>query len=278
MPTLRETLCRLLGCHEDAPIPPAPSPGPTPPPSPTPTPPPPSPSPGPTPPPPTFYDDFSSGRLDTSKWQISTWGAPGGSATHTGTFVTRNVTFVDGMLCLVLNQGKTGSKYTSECAEIATLQKFSYGTYEFEVRASSTAATSTAVGNPVSGSITGCFSYATNAETEIDIEVEGNERHPLTQCTTWNFDSEPNEHHYVPPSDGVKPHQAFFRYKYIWEPGKVRFYRNDVLIATHTEVVGTKPASFLFNHWGTNDTAWGGNATINTKRYMYIKNFKFTAR
>ena len=41
----------------------------------------------------TFFDDFSKGSLDTSKWIVSNWGAPGG-----GKFVPSYLDFSSGML------------------------------------------------------------------------------------------------------------------------------------------------------------------------------------
>lgn len=223
---------------------------------------------------PTFTDDFS--KLDPAKWTISTWTAPGGSATHKGTFLAKNVTIVDGVLCLTLTQSTMSYGISSKGGEIATVEKFGYGTYEYSVRASSTAATPDVVGTPVSGSITGCFNYLTASATEIDIEIEGNERNRTTQLTSWVNEAKPNEHTDVSPANGILPHQAFFDYKFVWTPGKIEYYRNNVLVGTHTKVVPTESAPFMFNHWGTDNTNWGGTATLDVTRYMWIKNFRYT--
>lgn len=274
MKAIRRFLDKLFGKNTTS----APAPPPFTPPAPMPPAPVP-PAPVPAPPPvvalPTFVDGFDSGKIDPSKWIISTWSAPGSNATHKGTFLAKNATIVNGVLCLTLNQSAVSYGISSKGAEIATVQKFGYGTYEYSVRASSTAATSDVVGTPVSGSITGCFNYLTASATEIDIEVEGNERNRTTQLTSWIDETKPNEHTDVSPA-GALPHEAFFDYKFVWTPGKIQFYRNNVLIGTHTKVVPTQPAPFLFNHWGTNNTNWGGIATPNITRYMWVKNFRFT--
>lgn len=245
----------------------------------------PAPTPAPTPVPapappvvknPTFVEDFSSGKLDPAKWVVSTWTSPMSTATHKGTFLAKNVSIVDGVLCLALTQSKMSYGIASKGAEIATVEKFGYGTYEYSVKASSTAATPGALGEPVSGSITGCFNYLPASATEIDIEVEGNERNRTTQLTTWINETKPNEHTNVAPAGNVLPHQAFFDYKVIWAPGKIEFYRNNVLIGTHTKVVPTDAAPFMFNHWGTNGPDWGGLATPDVTRYMWVKNFTYT--
>lgn len=217
--------------------------------------------------PPTFVENFTS--IDSAKWLVSTWTAPGKSATHSGSFAASNVSITPDGLCLKLSQKLVDGVFVSSGAEISTLQKFGYGTYEFVVKASASAA-----GLPVSGSITGCFSYLSGSATEIDMEVEGNFRSNLTQFTSWASDASPNQHTEFPCSPG--PHAAFIAYKYIWAPGKIEFFRNGVLLSTHTQVVPTQAAPMMFNHWGTNNPGWGGVSTPDVDRYMYVKSFKFT--
>ena len=50
----------------------------------------------------TFYDDFSKGSLDTSKWIPSNWNAPGG-----GSFVPSYLDFSTGMLRIKVTQSTT---------------------------------------------------------------------------------------------------------------------------------------------------------------------------
>src|ERR1700693_821162 len=52
----------------------------------------------------TFFDDFSKGKLDTSKWIASNWGAPGG-----GKFVPSYLDFSSGMLRIKLTQTYTST-------------------------------------------------------------------------------------------------------------------------------------------------------------------------
>jgi beta-glucanase (GH16 family) len=236
----------------------------------------PTPEPVPAPAPvkePTFIDNFS--KIDTTKWTISTWTAPGATPTHKGTFLAKNVSIVDGTLCLKLNQVATAAGVTSKGAEIASNEQFHYGTFEWEMRASSTALTPAAPGIPVSGSITGCFIYFDGAQTEIDFEMEGNERNNYTQLTSWVGESNPNEHTKV-DSSAFLPHDGFHLYKFVWMPGKIEFYRDNVLIGTHTKVVPSLPAKIMMNHWGTDNINWGGKASIGIERSMYLINFKYT--
>lgn len=237
----------------------------------------PVPAPAPTPTPaPTFVADFSSGKIDPAVWTVSTWTAPGGNPIHKGRFDAKHAFVQDDVLCLMLTQSKDSSGVVESVgAELASVKQFSYGTYEWVVRASSTASTPTQSGSPVSGSITGCFVYRSQAETEIDVEVEGNERHHLTQYTSWVGESKPNQSTPIMPSSG-KPHERFFKYAFKWLPGKIEFYRDGVLVATHTQVVPVLPAAVMINHWGTNNANWGGLATPGTTRYMWVKSFSYT--
>lgn len=227
---------------------------------------------------PTFVADFSSGKIDPAVWTVSTWTAPGANATHKGSFSAQHAYVQNGTLCLKLTQTKTpAGTFESVGGELATLRQFSYGTFEWVARASSTADTPSGVGDPVSGSVTGCFVYKDQATTEIDFEVEGNERHELTQLTSWIHESKPNQHiNVAPPLSGILPHEKFFTYKFKWTPGKIEFYRDGVLIGTHTTVVPTLTAPAMINHWGTNAADWGGLATAGTTRYMWVKSFKYT--
>jgi len=191
-----------------------------------------------------------------------------------GQFAVGNVNNNQGMLCLVLKQTKNANgSWSSVGGEVQCKKLMGYGTYEFEVRASSTAATPTASGSPVSGSITGCFHYINDSQTEIDYEVEGNSRFNLMQLTNWST-TKLQQSSQIPMNP--TPEQGFNKYKFVWSPGKINWYINDVLVKTHAMNVPSTPAYMMFNHWGTNDPGWGGPAHEGT-RYMWVKNFTFTA-
>lgn len=231
----------------------------------------------PTPvPAPTFTADFLSGTIDPAVWTVSTWTAPGGNASNIAQFAGDHAVVKDGMLCLVLTQTKTPEgKILSLGSEITSVKQFSYGTFEWVCRASSTASTPALQGTPASGSITGCFLYRDHATTEIDVEVEGGARSALTQFTSWVGETNPNQTTQV-GNAGSMPHDTFFVYTVKWMPGKVEFYRDNVLVATHTTVVPSLPAAVMMNHWGTDHDNWGGLATPGVTRFMWIKSFKYT--
>jgi beta-glucanase (GH16 family) len=229
-----------------------------------------------TPPPtatPTFVEDFTT----LKNWVVSTWQAPGRNSVHNGSFAHDHVTLLQGGgVCLKLTQSMTSGVAFSVGGEIATKEKFGYGIYEFVVRASSTSPTREGAGRPVSGSITGCFNYGPSSITEIDIEVEGNERSVWTQCTSWKGETQPNEHTKVTaPAAHTTPETGYFKYTIVWEPTRIRFYRDGLLIATHTKVVPSQAAPFMFNHWGTNNADWGGVASPGVDRWMYVKSFSY---
>lgn len=232
----------------------------------------------------TFFEDFKT--LDN--WIVSTWTAPQAhSLNHAGTFSADNVRVYlnaapgqagDSGVCLKLSQALVNGQIVSTGAEITSKQSFGYGVYDFVVRAGSTAPISIAQGGPISGGITGCFNYLEGSATEIDVEIEGGVRSALTQFTSWIGESLPNQTLQVTNATGTDtPEARFFAYRFIWTPGKIEFYRDGVRVATFTEVVPSKPAPFMFNHWGTNDRNWGGFASVGSDRFMYIKSFAYTA-
>jgi endo-1,3-1,4-beta-glycanase ExoK len=211
----------------------------------------------------TFTDNFA----NLNNWIVSDWGAPGG-----GQFKPDHVDISTGMLRLIVTQD--GTTAGSIGGEVQSRQSFGYGRYDFVVRASSTSATPDGTGSSVSGQITGCFNFVNDSETEIDApEIEG--QNPLLlQFTNWRTTSE-NEHSVWPVS--WPPEAGFHKYSFIWNVDRIDFLVDDMLVSTHTQYVPSAPAYIMFNHWGTNSTEWGGLATPEVTRYVYVKSVTFTA-
>ena len=89
----------------------------------------------------TFFDDFSKGKLDTSKWIVSNWSAPGG-----GKFVPSYLDFSSGMLRIKVTQTYTSTGGISSVGgELQSKTTLGFGTYEWVIRASSTSSTPRAV-------------------------------------------------------------------------------------------------------------------------------------
>lgn len=212
-----------------------------------------------------FSYDFASGL--NGEWTASSWTAPRGSDSHRTFFSPSHVAVVNGVLQLKLSQTKNpDGSLTSIGGEIKSNRKFGYGTYEFELKASS-------VGDKtVSGSVTGAYIYLKSSETEIDIEMEGApSRAQLTQTSSWVHENAAFEN-----SKMQSKHPAFHVYKIIWEPKRIQFFENGKRIAVHSRVIPHKPGFFMFNHWGTNSNEWGGKATVGVERFVHIKRFSFT--
>ena|SRR6185437_7394417 len=188
-------------------------------------------------------------------WNIDgPWGAPGN-----GMFQPSNVFVAGGALVLRMTQTQVNSGIVSSDAEVCSVDKFGYGTFEF-----------TAAVDPVqSGQVASGFLYFNNSETEIDVELAGD-----APSTVWvtNYSGVTNKQYTEVPN---VPHSAFHRYAITWLPGHIGFSVDGVLVAPHTQFVPTAPAYFLFNFWGTNSKSWGGLATLGT-RYMFVTDFKFT--
>ena len=215
----------------------------------------------------TFFDNFSSGSLDTSKWIPSNWGAPGG-----GTFVPSYLDFSSGMLRVKVTQTSSGGGVASVGGELQSKTAFGFGTYEWVMRASSTSSTPTGSGVAVSGQISSGFIFVNNSQTEIDSpEIEG--QNPGTLW--WTSWTSVNTKQYTETQASFAPEQGFHSYKCVWTSTSIKFYVDGVLVATHTGVVPQTPAFAMINHWGTNSTGWGGLATTNITRYMFVRSFSF---
>ncbi len=195
-----------------------------------------------------------------------TWGTDGGSAPpvgnvngNVGKFDPNNVT-VGSELVLSLTQTQNGSQILSSGSEVITKQTFTYGTFEFTSR----------VSEALSGSDASGFLYASNSATEIDMEQVGN-KPDAVDCTNWQGTSNFQDTQ-VFGFDQTNSHD----FKIVWQPSFVDWYVDGQLVVHHTQAVPSAPAYFLFNLWGTNNSSWGGTATIGPTRYMYISNFKYS--
>jgi beta-glucanase (GH16 family) len=229
---------------------------------------------------PTFVDYFNKGTLDTRKWVVSNYEsnnyAGGGSNV---TFSPGNIDLSGGSLRMELTQPTAG---TSTGAEITTKLSFGFGTYEFSMRAGSTSPSSSGSGTTESGQISSTFiihnpppSYA--SVTEIDApEIEGlSARNNNIEWTVWKnsiaTDPTPEFNVVQNPEDG------FHRYKFVWSATSIHFYIDGVLKSTCTSGIPSVAAVIDINFYGTNDTQWGGLATVGVTRYMYVKSVKFWA-
>jgi beta-glucanase (GH16 family) len=246
----------------------------------------PQPAPTPTEPPdeltntPTFEDNFNEGVLNKSKWAVSNYEtndyAGGGSNVR---FSPDNIDLSGGSLRLELRQPTPG---TSTGAEITSLLRFGYGTYQFSMRAGSTSPSSSGTGTTESGQISSTFIIHNppptyDSVTEIDApEIEGlSARHDDIEWTVWKNSNatDPTPEYKVL----TNPEDAFHVYKFVWSATSIKFYIDGVLKSTCTSGIPTVAAVIDINFYGTNDTLWGGLATVGVTRYMYINSVKFWA-
>lgn len=216
-----------------------------------------------------FLEDFD--QLNGESWIVSSWVAPGNINGNVGSFKSENVSIVDGYLRLALNQrlDETG-KIISEGGEISSTVVFGYGTYEFRMRAASTSISPHGEGECVSGGVSASFVYGNDAVTEIDFEFEG--QNDIVHLLTW---SEGRRQDWS-QIGGTDLCEVFHTYAFVWEPNRVTFYRDGIQIGHHQNRVPSTPAPMFFNHWGTHNQWWGGTATADVKRYMFIDYFRFT--
>lgn len=221
-----------------------------------------------------FTENFN--RLSSKNWTVADWAAPGENRNHQGVFDPANVDVINGMLRIRLTQARDArGRYTSSGGEVVSTREFGYGVYEFRMRASSTAERPTAPGEAVRGSVSAAFLFEDRVNTEIDIEFEGNERRNVTHMLSWVNSNYRDNQHTQRALPGPAPYEQFYTYRIVWQPGMITYYRDGEIVAQHRDVVPSNPSPFIFNHWGSNNEWWGGWATTDEVRYLYVDWFKY---
>ncbi|MBI4020503.1 MAG: family 16 glycosylhydrolase [Candidatus Aenigmarchaeota archaeon] len=228
--------------------------------------------------------DFDGTSLDTARWVMSSKRAPGYiQNSHIGYFEPNKVSVSGGYLRIQLTQERgtvdtNSNGVISRGGEIRSIALYGYGTYEWRMRMSSTAAGPLDAGTSVPGTVSAGFNYVDNSRTEIDFEVEGDAPNTL-YMTTW-LNPDPTKDPAFPDDRTVTAASisglttSFKTYKFVWSPGLVQFYVDGVLKATHTTDLPSAPAYFMVNHWGSN---WGGISTPGTARYLHVDWVRYTA-
>lgn len=199
-------------------------------------------------------------------WIVSTWTAPQG-----GEFKENFVSVNNGILELKVNQTLVGSEIKSKGGEIRYKDLTHFGTYKWVAKMASDATRGGLLGRPWTGSCSALFLYVNDSETEIDFEVEGS-RASVVHCNNWATTAA-NTHSQKDLRVALSAN--FNKYKLVWHPTYVKYYVNDKLIARHTTNIPQAPAYPMINHWGTNNVNWGGSATLDTNRWMYVKKFEY---
>jgi beta-glucanase (GH16 family) len=226
-----------------------------------------------------FSDSFNSRQLDTSKWTIATYQSPDSKpGINRGVYVPENIDLSQGVLRIAVTQKRSGDEVQSAGGALISKELFGFGTYEFEMRMSSTASTPQASGDPKTGAVSSGFLYLKNSETEIDLEFLGNEN--SIWITTWhNHDPKRPPHPSDKQSNKIANHflgTQFRTYRLVWSSKTVNVFIDGVQVVHQTADVPQKPAHIILQHRGTNSDKWGGTATLGTPRYFYVKSVRFT--
>jgi beta-glucanase (GH16 family) len=233
-------------------------------------------SPPPTSPQPSFSDTFSTGSMDTTKWQVNAFTQVNyAGAGSTLTSSAGGCDYSTGMLRITLTQ-PTAS--TSTGCELQSKMAFGYGTYEWSIRASSTSVTPHGAGTTFSGSIsTGFIISDATSRTEIDSpEIEGQ---TPTKVEFTNWKNEANNGALITTTPSLcNPQDGFHKYKFVWTATSVAYYIDGILVGTHTTDIpqATSPGFVIMSHYGTNSSSFGGVATVGQIRYMYVNSFTYT--
>jgi endo-1,3-1,4-beta-glycanase ExoK len=235
-----------------------------------------------------WLQEFNGNSVDSNFWDVSNGAYNMGAITneHQGYFQPDRVSTNGGYLALKLTQergqvGTNANGIISRGGELGTKKTYGYGTYEWRMRMSSTASSPTdTTGKVVSGQISSGFTYVNNSETEVDFEVEGQFPDQL-EMTTWkntNTATDPTDQDQTETAVNVADMANQFKtYKFVWSPGEIKYSVDDKLVADQLTHVGTAPANFMINHWGTDSTDFGGLATVGTDRYELVDWARYTA-
>ena len=243
-----------------------------------------------------WEDSFDGTAIDESRWQIVNEAAPGSvTGEHASFYRADHASVSSGYLSLVLTQenetvDNNPNGVISNGALLASQLTYGYGTYEWRMRLTSNATSPTGTGScsadVVSGSVSAGFNFVNNSETEIDIEYAGNTP-DLLYFANWNntnplMDPQPSQ---VTSTSltarsvlgrGHSWCDDFRTYKFVWQPTQITFFVDDQLRAQHTTTLPHTAAYIMIVIRGTNDTTWGGTATIGTPRYLYVDWVRYT--
>src|SRR5580658_6868382 len=118
-----------------------------------------------------FKDEFKGGTLDTTKWILATYKSPDSSpGVNNGIYVSSAIDFTQGMLRITVQQHSGPNGIESLGGAILSRELYGFGTYDFEMRMSSSSPTSGGDGASSTGAISSGFLYYNKSESEIDLE------------------------------------------------------------------------------------------------------------
>jgi hypothetical protein len=227
---------------------------------------------------PAFSDDFSTGKLDTSKWNVMTYASPGSKpGVNDGKYSADMLDFSTGMLRIGIKQEKGPNGVVSTGGGIYSKERFGYGTYVFVMRQTTTSPTPDGAGKTITGAVSSGFIYFNKSETEVDLEFLGNEN--AIHITTWKNPTptqEPRECNVTNKVNNKFLGTQFRTMTLVWNPTEVKVWIDKTLVVTHKTHVPSTPAHIILQHRGVNDNNWGGAASVGVNRYFFVKSVTFT--
>ncbi|PKA45449.1 family 16 glycosylhydrolase [Rhizobium sullae] len=211
-----------------------------------------------------FFESFD--RLDSNFWYISDGWTNGDH--QNCIWSARMIKIADGFASLMLAKDAADQK-TLLCAELQTKQRYGFGTYEARIKS--------ATGSGLNSAF---FSYIGPADheehDEIDFEVLGKDS-ATVQVNQYVKAKGGNERlvSLAGPAD-----EAFNHFAFIWEPSRLRFFVNGVLVNEVTDKlrIPTERQKIFFSLWGTDTlTGWMGPFAYKGPTIMQVDWVSFTA-
>lgn len=190
-----------------------------------------------------FFDDFSF--FDRSRWTISDGWSNG--RYQNCTWLAEQIEVSNGLVVFRLEEKETDER-TYACAEINTHDRFGYGTFEASLKT-----------DTGSGMNAAFFSYIGPIHkvphNEIDFEVLT--RNPSRVSLNTYLNGEPKNGRTVELATSAS--DSFMHYAFVWEPGRIRWYVDGVLVHTATESIPVHPQKIFLSLWASDTlSSWMG--------------------
>ena len=190
-----------------------------------------------------FFDGFST--FDRSRWTISDGWTNGGY--QNCTWLAEQVDLSDGLVIFRLEE-KENEERSYACAEINTHDRFGYGTFEASLK--------TGTGSGMNAAF---FTYIgpihKSPHHEIDFEILT--RDPSRVGLNTYVNGEPQNGKTVEVPSGAN--SDFTHYAFVWEPDRIRWYVDGMLVHTATENLPIHSQKIFFSLWGSDTlTSWMG--------------------
>jgi len=194
-----------------------------------------------------FFDPFDA--VSSKRWYISEGWSNG--SWQNCTWSRRAITLEDSTLRLLFLPAAKGSSEPQLCGEVQTKPRFLHGTFEARIKT-----------DRASGVNAAFFTYIgpvhEKPHDEIDVEI-------LTRDTGqvfFNTYRSGQAGKSVTSPLPVPADSAFQTYSFIWEPDRIRWFVDGILMHESTTDVPVTPQKIYLSHWGSDTlTDWMGPFT-----------------